>query len=150
MKKYIFSGCLILALILSFNIHAQDKKPFFHREFSKPNKDCTPLSDLDTTDEQQTTIAQKQRFYREQAMTSKVLLLAKRLEFERMLNNPEAREDELKNKAEEIGQLTGKLETERFNLLIDIHQTLTPPQIEAWCTTIGKPFDKGKTKRTKR
>ena len=147
MKKYISLGILILALIISFDIHAQDKKPSFHREVFNKNKDCTPLSELEVSDEQQVIITEKKLFYREQTMTDKVLLLAKRLEFERMLNNPDADKEELMNMVEKIGQLTGRMETLRLKLLIDIHQNLTPPQIEVWCHSTGISPDRGTARR---
>lgn len=147
MKKYIFIGFLIFALILSINLYAQDRWPSLHKGTSLMNKNCTPLPDLDITDEQQNIITEKKRFYREQTMIDRVLLLAKRLELERMLNDPEVGKEELRSKAEEIGQLTGRMETVRYDLLIDIRQVLTPPQIETWCPSIGRPFEKGKTRR---
>ena len=147
MKKYLFFGFLTLAIILSFNSQAQEKGPSFHRGLFFQSKECTPLSELEKTDEQHTAIAEKKRYYREQTMADKVLLLAKRLEFERMLKDPEAKKDDLHDIVEEIGQLTGRLEAHQLNLLIDVHQLLTPPQIEEWCTSSGKTFEKGKSRR---
>ena len=113
----------------------RDETPL-HSSFMR---DCEPLFELELSKDQRTVIEEKTQIYREKMRPLRILLLEKRIEFSRMLRNPEVDERNISERAHELGQLIIELQEIRLKMYLEIRRLLTPRQIERWCPPFVKP-----------
>ena len=150
MKKYFILAPVIFIFLSTANLSARDRGPDGRWMTGFHGKDCVPLMDLDLTQDQRTFIVDKERPYREKIMRLRIQLIEKKLEFRRMLRDPEVDEKTILDSNKEIGSLIGKLQRLRLKHYLGIRRILSPDQIRTMCPPLDKPFIRERVRRTPR
>jgi len=150
MKKYFFLAPVIFIFLSTANLSARDRGPDGRWMTGFYGKDCVPLMDLDLTQDQRTAIVGKERTYREKIMHLRIQLIEKKLEFRRMLRDPEVDEKVILDNSMEIGNIIGNIQRMRLDHYLGIRRILSPDQIRTMCPPLDKPFIRERERRAPR
>ena len=139
MKSTILIIFFIVSVLITSNLTAKERG----RDGKPPHgsfmRDCETLFELELSKDQRTVIEEKTRMYRKKMRPLRILLLEKRVDFTRMLRNPEVDEQDISDRAHDLGQLIRELQEIRLKMYLEIRRLLTPRQIERWCPPFFKP-----------
>ena len=137
------SAILILSIVVSVLIASDRMAGERTRDRKTPHKsfmrDCDTLFELELSEDQRTVIKKKEHMYREKLRPLRILLLEKRIEFARMIRDPDVSEKDISDRALELGQLIREMQEIRLNMYFEIRRLLTPKQIARWCPPFFKP-----------
>ena len=139
MKSALFIIFFMVSVLITSNLTAKERVRDRKPPQSRLMRDCDTLFELELSEDQRRIIKEKTHMYREQMRPLRMLLIEKRVEFARMLRNPEVDEQDISDKAHEFGQLITELQEIRLKMYLDIRRLLTPRQLERWCPPFLKP-----------
>lgn len=124
----LITGLLVMYLFLPLNLGAQPGT-----ESLWPSS-CPSLENLGLSTEQERALAEIQRSYQGRLQELRSRLMAKRLEFKAALANPQAEEETIRTKAEELRRLWSQCQQTTTDYLLKIRSVLTPEQRHKWFT----------------
>lgn len=117
---------LVLSLCMPANLWAQSgsRRP-------EPSS-CLSLGNLGLSPEQERALAEIDRSFQGQLQGLRGRLLAQRLEFKAALGNPQAEEQTIRTKAEELRRLWSQCQQTTTDYYLKIRSVLTPEQRQKW------------------
>lgn len=97
------------------------------------NTKCTPLAEMNLTEEQNKAIEMVRASYRKEILQIRSNLMVKRIEFKELLKDPEADVEKIHATADDIEALRSSFDKMVLEYQLEIRKILTPGQIKSWC-----------------
>ena len=144
MKRSLLLIIILLFIASSPWVYAQEKRdeprrPPNSRHHRLP-RDCVPFRELNLSTDQSAAIKRIGRFYRRRFMNLSADLMERRLEFRRILRNPDIPMENIRFLWQEIETLETEMGRAKLDFYLEIRQVLSPEQIRSWCPLLDKPF----------
>jgi len=136
---------VILVLFCSpIGLLAQEKIQGDKKDYPQTNnKEGIPLTEVNLSEEQNQLIEKININYRNMILQLRSQLMVKQIELKSLLRDPKAEEDKILSTACDFRLLNVKLQKMMINYQLEIRRTLTPAQIESWCTLENPPAKRG-------
>ena len=143
--KRCFVLVIILVLVCSpIGLSAQEKIQGDKKEYSQiNNKEGIPLTEMNLSEEQNQQIEKINVSYRNMMLQIRSQLMVKQIELKSLLRDPKTEEQKILSTAREFRLLNVELQKMMINYQLEIRRTLTPAQIELWCTLENPPAKRG-------
>lgn len=131
-------SCMSVFLIFLFvflpGVCAQDIAGEVAKDIPKVDAGkCTPLSEMDLTEEQNKAIEEVRTSYRKEILQLRSNLMVKRIEFKGLLKDPEADVEKIHATADDIEMLRSRFDKMVLDYHMAIRNILTAVQIKSWC-----------------
>ncbi len=121
-------ACALVAGVLVLHLCLPGSLPAQPRGRGPGPSPCLPLENLGVTPEQERALADIHRSYQDRLQGLRRRLLARRLEFRAALANPQAPEEAIRSKAEEVQRLWLQCQRTTTDYYLAIRAVLTPEQ----------------------
>ena len=107
---------------------------------------CVPLESLGLSEEQRNSIERIEKDYNDQILGLRSELMGKRFELQSVFRNPQADEQQLRARAQEVMEIHNRCQAMMIDYQIEIRAVLTPEQLRLWCASTDSCFIKGWSK----
>ncbi len=133
---------MILFMLIPSILFAQ-KWQHEGRRFPCTPRECNAAENLSLSEEQKKTIESIDSALSEQINRVRSELMSRRFELQSMLRDPEASEQKIRKKAEEIEGTQNKCLETMIDREIKIRSVLTTEQLRKWCSPLESCFTRG-------
>ena len=107
------------------------------------NKEGIPLTEMNLSEEQNKKIETINVDYRNRILQLRSRLMVKQIELKSLLRDSNTEEKKILSAAREFRLLNVELQKMMINYQLEIRRTVTPTQIESWCTLENPPAKRG-------
>lgn len=146
-KNDFFVILFLLCFPFSPGLFAQEPPPEGRWFSERIRKDCTPLLELDLTNDQREAITEIRDNYKKELKALRLKTIEKRLGFWNMMQDPGVFDSDIRKKALELVSLHYDLQVISIEYFLAIRVLLTPEQILVWCPPLDGPYLKGRRRR---
>lgn len=132
---HIKAAVLLAALLLGVGLpgSAPAQPPFGMGLGRMGHAECLTSEQLDLSEQQRAAVREAESRLRPVIDDLRNRMMARRMELESLLRNPDATDGRIRKKAEEISALRERLEKELLGNALEVRALLTPAQVRQWC-----------------